>query len=121
MIALRARRARAINRTLILMAIGTLIAAALVLASARAHANTTDDAFIHALDGRGIAYPSSGYAINAAHAICEAIDHGAAPAAAAMKLAEVSYLNLSEAGYFVGASIAAYCDWHAGSIGSVAA
>lgn len=121
MIALRARRTRAINRTLILIAIGAMItAAALVLTVPRAAADITDTTFIAALDQRGIDYPSAGYAIRAAHSICDTLDAGVAPAAAAMKLAEVSYLNLSEAGYFVGASIGVYCSWHAADLAAAA-
>lgn len=81
-----------------------------------ARADTTDDAFIHALDREGIEYPSRAYALRAGWAVCHELDNGTPVMVVIYGLSKVSYLGPAEAGYFVGASIGAFCPYHADQI-----
>ncbi len=96
---------------LLLLAVPFILVAAILWAP-KAAADSTDDAFIAALDSEGISYPSERYAIRAAHVLCDELDRGVDIADVVLDLAKVSYLSVSEAGFMVGASVGAYCDWH---------
>lgn len=95
------------------------VAAALIV-SPPASADTTDDAFIATLDAEGITYPSSAYAIRAAGIVCDALDDGYTVAQVVTVLHKESALTRQQAAYFTGASVAAYCDWHADLFGVTA-
>lgn len=95
-------------------------------ATSTAHADPTDanadvDAkFLAALGSRGITYSSPEVMIAAGHAACAELDRGETPVRVAhdvMKNKDVltgSNLDRFRAGFFVGASIAAYCPKYAG-------
>jgi hypothetical protein len=89
-----------------------------------AHPDSTDaDAkFLAALATRGITYVSPEVIIAAGHKACSELDRGETPSRVAhdvMKNKDVltgSNLDAFHAGFFVGASIAAYCPKYAGQI-----
>ena len=94
--------------------LAALIAAAALLAApcapaplARADAN--DDAFLGALQAKDIHYPSPEAAIAAAHEVCNELRRGVAPSQVASDVMGNSRLDGYHAGYFVGASMRAYC------------
>ncbi len=87
-----------------------------------AHADPADaDAeFLAALSSQGITYASPEVMIAAGHAVCAELDRGETPARVAhdvMNHKDVltgSNLAAHHAGFFVGASIAAYCPKYLG-------
>ncbi len=93
-------------------------------AASTAHADPADaDAkFLAALDSRGITYTSPQAMIAAAHLVCAELDQGETPAQVAedaMNNKDVltnSNLDAYHAGFFVGASICAYCPKYLGQI-----
>lgn len=82
-------------------------------ASATAHATSGDDAFLAALKGRGINFESPDAAINSAHTVCHELDTGQTPEQVANSVLSSSSLDSYHAGFFVGASIKAYCPKYA--------
>jgi hypothetical protein len=78
---------------------------------ATAHADAIDDAFIAAIRAKGINFASPDKAIIAAHEVCVELNHGT-PAQVAATIQSNSNLDGYHAGYFVGASIRAYCPEH---------
>lgn len=108
----RQLRRRIIALCAMLVITGT--AAAAVCAPARA--DTTDEVFLLTLDRQGIGYPSRAYALRAGRSVCADLDAGLPVNAAVLTLARVSYLSLYEAGFFVGASVAAFCPYHTNQI-----
>jgi hypothetical protein len=105
------------------MAVGVVLVVAL-LAVPTAHADPadTDAKFLAALDSRGITYASPEVMIAAAHVACEEIDRYEAPEQVALDVMNnkdvltSSNLDGYHAGFFVGASVAAYCPEHLGRI-----
>lgn len=85
---------------------------ALGTAAPAARADVIDDAFLAALRARNIHYPSSESAIIAAHDVCHELDMGKAPPQVASDVMNNSELDGYHAGYFVGASMRAYCPRH---------
>lgn len=80
-----------------------------------AHAMDADNAFLEALDSAGIKYTSPEKAIAAGHYVCQLLDQGKTKGQVA---ARVMIRNVCPsscimdpylAGYFVGASVSAYC------------
>lgn len=79
-------------------------------AIATAQANTSDDKFISTIKAEGITdHVSSAHAIEAAHSVCEKLDGGESPNAVANDVLNNSSMPAYHCGYFVGASIDAYC------------
>ena len=78
-----------------------------------ARAEPIDDRFLAALQSQGITYQSPEAAIAAGHLVCSELDHGETPQQVAQDVINVSNLDPFHAGYFVGASIGAYCPNHA--------
>lgn len=91
--------------------LAALIAAAALLAAPAppACADANDDAFLGALQAKDIHYPSPEAAIAAAHEVCNELRRGAAPSEVASDVMSNGRLDGYHAGYFVGASIRAYC------------
>lgn len=91
-----------------------------VEATSTAHADPADAEFLAALSSRGIAYSSPEVMIAAAHGVCAELDRGKTPVRVARDvmnnndLLNASNLRAHHAGFFVGASIAAYCPKYAG-------
>lgn len=77
-----------------------------------AHANPVDDRFLAALQSRQISYKSAAAAIEAAHQVCAELDKGRTEADVAQEVMDRSGLDPYHAGYFVGASVGAYCPYH---------
>ncbi|HTY33370.1 DUF732 domain-containing protein [Mycobacterium sp.] len=92
----------------VLAVLGPLAAAAPI---ARADAN--DDAFVAALTAKGIRFGSPEKAVIAGHEVCAELDSGKTPTQVASTVQANSGLDGYHAGYFVGASISAYCPAHA--------
>jgi hypothetical protein len=79
-------------------------------AAATAHADSNDDKFLAAIKSEGITdHVSAAGAIQAAHGVCEKLDGGETPAAVAKDVLDNSTMPAYHCGYFVGASIDAYC------------
>jgi hypothetical protein len=79
------------------------------LASPAAHADGIDDAFIKAVQSKGINFASPQAAIIAGHEVCDELDLGRAKSDVANDVMGSSNLDGYRAGYFVGVSVAAYC------------
>ena len=94
-----------------------VLSAVAVLFAAPASADETDDAFVAALDNYGIDV-NGDTAIAHGHAVCAALDRGQDSGLLAMKLMHDTKLNLSskQAGFFIGASVAAYCPQYRDSV-----
>lgn len=91
-------------------------------AASPAKADATDTAFIEVLDDEGIDYPSERYAIRAGHVVCDGLDNGIGIYEMVTLLHKESALALGESGFFVCASVGAFCPHHAHLItGSTAA
>ena len=95
------------------IAAAALAAAALAGAvgvASPASANTSDQAFLQVLHQRGISHDSGdALMIGAGHDVCTNMDHGYTATQEISTIYRVSQLSWSDSGYFVGASIAAYC------------
>jgi hypothetical protein len=77
--------------------------------TATARATPTDDAFLAALRAKNIQYPSPRAAIIAGHQVCDELARGRTPPQIASDVMDNSQLDGYHAGYFVGASMRAYC------------
>src|SRR5262249_1097316 len=84
------------------------------VAAPTAHADAVDDNFLAALKGKGINVASPQSAIIAGHVVCDQLDLGRQPSDVATDVTKNSNLDGYHAGFFVGASIAAFCPRHAG-------
>jgi hypothetical protein len=85
------------------------------LAAPAARADAVDDSFLSSLKAKGINFASSQAAIVAGHEVCDELDLGRAPSDVATDVTKNSNLDGYHAGFFVGASIGAYCPRHAAS------
>jgi hypothetical protein len=97
---------------------GLLLAAVLFGPSGRtvplARADPIDDKFLAALQSRQISYKSPEAAIAAAHQVCAELSDGRTKPDVAQEVMNISGLDPYHAGYFVGASVGAYCPQFAG-------
>lgn len=75
-----------------------------------------DPVFIEVLDAEGIGYTSPAAATQAGMAVCEFLDSGWGLMATVGEVIDASGLDASRAAYFVGASIGAFCPWHASKV-----
>jgi Protein of unknown function (DUF732) len=82
------------------------------VAAPTAHADAIDSAFVNAVKGKGINFASAQAAIVAAHEVCDQLDLGMQKSDVASEVMTNSQLDGYHAGYFVGASVAAYCPRH---------
>lgn len=69
----------------------------------------TDEKFLEALRSHDISYESPEWAIWDGHQTCLALDNGYSPTQVAEALMQQTRLDAYHAGFFVGASIGAYC------------
>ena len=95
----------------VLFVVVTLVSFAGV-AAPTAHADAVDDHFLSALKAKGINFASGQAAIIAGHEVCDELDLGRQPSDVANDVTKNSNLDGYHAGFFVGASIAAYCPRH---------
>jgi hypothetical protein len=100
-----------ITRTPRLAACTALVATlgALGATAPTACADPTDDAFVAALQAKNIHYMSPLSAIHAGHQVCTELARGRNPHQVATDVMDNSALDGYHAGYFVGASMRAYC------------
>lgn len=68
-----------------------------------------DDQFLAALRSHGIVYVSPEWAVWDGYQVCADLGAGASPGLVAQWLMQQTTLDQYHAGFFVGASIAAYC------------
>jgi hypothetical protein len=89
-----------------------------VLASvSTAHADATDDKFLASLRNEGITdHVSSAHAIEAGHFVCTKLDNGVPINDVVNDVLMSSNMPAYHSGFFVGASIDAYCPRHKAEI-----
>jgi len=101
------------------LAAGLVLVVALLslaeVAAPTARADGVDDAFLTAVKSHGINVASPQSAIIAGHKVCDELDEGRQKSDVANDVMSNSNLDGYRAGYFVGASIAAYCPRHHGT------
>jgi hypothetical protein len=82
-------------------------------AASTAHADANDDAFMQALNAQDITHESRAAAIMAAHLVCQELEQGKSKSQIATDVLNSSSLDGDNAGYFVAASVLAYCPTYA--------
>jgi Protein of unknown function (DUF732) len=85
------------------------------VASPAARADAIDNVFVAAVKAHGIDFPSPQAAIVAGHEVCDELDLGKQKSDVASEVMTNSNLDGYRAGFFVGASVAAYCPRYRGS------
>ena len=111
------------TRTLLYIAAAGALAAAPFVAAGHAHADTNDVAFLATLADHGIdAGTGAQGLIKAGHAVCRELADGDTPTMVTALVAEANpSLSLTNAAYFVGVAVGAYCpalapaSWSAGT------
>jgi len=93
-----------------------VLSAAAVLFAAPASADETDDQFIAALTNNGITVSDQSTVISMAHAVCTGLDNGQAGSVVVLNVLRGTNLSSRQSGFFVGASVAAYCPQYNGTI-----
>jgi hypothetical protein len=88
---------------------GVLLSVAALLSAAPASADPTGDAFLGALSKNGIVMNDGNAAISMARTVCAGFDKNPSSGVMAMKVMKEANLTLKQSGFFVGASISAYC------------
>ena len=101
----------AINRFVHLVVLAAFAPVAATVAIARA--DSGDDAFLAALSAKGIHFGSPDKAFIAGHEVCDELDTGRTVNQVASTVMSNSSLDGYHAGFFVGASIRAYCPKYA--------
>jgi len=86
-----------------------------VSAAPAARADAVDNAFVAAVKLKGIQFGSPQDAIVAGHEVCDELDLGKQKSDIATEVMSNSNLDGYRAGYFIGASVAAYCPRYRGS------
>jgi hypothetical protein len=82
------------------------------VATPTAHADNVDNAFLNAVKAKGINFATPEAAIVAGHEVCDELDLGRQKSDVANEVMTSSSLDGYRAGYFVGASVAAFCPRH---------
>lgn len=95
-------------------ALVALAAAALFTA---APAAADDQTFLEVLDLMGIAVDDPAAAVSRGRAACTGLDEGQPPPTVTEGIATANGLTAEQAGMFVGASVAAFCDQHRALVG----
>ncbi len=103
---------RSLLAGLVLMAALSSLA---VVATPTAHADAIDNAFLAAVKIKGISFASPQAAIIAGHEVCDELDLGKQKSDVANEVMTNSQMDGYHAGFFVGASVAAYCPRYHGS------
>ncbi len=102
--------------TRLLLAVGVALVG-LLGAVSTAHADTTDDNFVAKLKSQGIVDNTSpAHEIEAGHFVCVKLDNGATPMDVMQDVMKSSGMPEYHSGFFVGASIDAYCPRHKGEV-----
>ena len=79
-----------------------------------ARADEIDSAFLAALKAKGISFVSPQAAIMAGHEVCDELDQGRSKTDIGTDVMNFSKMDGYHAGFFVGASVAAYCPRYRG-------
>ncbi|WP_231974883.1 DUF732 domain-containing protein [Mycobacterium sp. E1747] len=93
-----------------------MLAVVALLAAAPAVADPSDDAFLGALADNGIMMSDPRAAISMARSVCAGLDRNQKSSVLAMKVMKGASLSARQAGFFVGASVSAYCPQYKGQI-----
>ena len=89
----------------------------LLAAGPTAHADPIDDKFLATLKSEGITdHVSSAHAIEAGHFVCVKLDNGVSANDVVNDVLNSSSMPAYHSGFFVGASIDAYCPRHKAEI-----
>lgn len=81
-----------------------------LVAVSTAHADTNESKFLAAMQSEGIIdHISPEHAIEAGHTVCQKLDSGETPTQVANDVLNSSSMPAYHSGYFVGASIDAFC------------
>lgn len=103
-----------VNRLIVAMAVALI---GLLAPVSTAHADTTDDKFLATLRSEGIGdHISDAHAIEAGHFVCVKLDNGVTPLNVVNDVLFSSNMPAYHSGFFVGASIDAYCPRHKSEI-----
>ncbi|MCV7121893.1 DUF732 domain-containing protein [Mycobacterium lacus] len=94
------------------LAVSVALMCLAAVAAPTARADAVDDNFLTALKARGINFASARAAIMAGHAVCDELDGGRQLSDVASDVMKNSNLDGYHAGFFVGASIGAFCPRH---------
>jgi hypothetical protein len=78
-------------------------------ATPNARADAVDNLFVTAVKNKGIEFASPQAAIVAGHEVCDELDLGKQKSDIASEVMTNSNLDGYRAGFFIGASVAAYC------------
>jgi len=81
----------------------------LVAMAPAARADAIDSAFLQAIKAKGINFTTPQAAVVAGHEVCDELDLGRQKTDIASDVKSFSNLDDYRAGFFVGASVAAYC------------
>jgi hypothetical protein len=92
----------------------TLLSLAVAVSPA-ANADAVDNLFVTAVKNKGIEFDNPQAAIVAGHEVCDELDIGKQKSDIASEVMTNSNLDGYRAGFFIGASIAAYCPRYRGS------
>jgi hypothetical protein len=80
-----------------------------------ARADAIDNAFVTAVKAHGIDFATPQAAVVAGHEVCDELDLGRQKSDVASEVMTNSNLDGYKAGFFVGASVAAFCPRHRGA------
>lgn len=90
------------------------LAVVALLSAAPAAADPSDDAFLGALADNGIVMNDPGTAVSMARSVCAGLDRNQKTSVVVMKVMKDTNLSARQAGFFVGASVSAYCPQYKG-------
>ncbi|OSC27362.1 hypothetical protein B8W69_14350 [Mycobacterium vulneris] len=90
-------------------AVGAILSIAALAFATPATADETDDAFIAGLAKGGITMLDNDNAIAMAHTVCTNVATNPNVSMLALQLAKQTALSPKQSGYFIGASVVAYC------------
>jgi hypothetical protein len=99
-------------------AVASTLGLAALAAAGVASAGSVDDTFITVLREEGIVPLSAREAISTGHAVCAVFDEGLSLTDAVSAVSDTTGLEMEDAAFFVGASVASYCPEHEELIGA---
>jgi hypothetical protein len=99
-------------------AVASTLGLAALASAGVASAGSLDDTFVSVLRDEGIVPPSAKEAISTAHAVCAVCDDGLSLIDAVSAVSDTTGLEMEDAAFFVGASVASYCPEHEELIGA---
>jgi hypothetical protein len=99
-------------------AVASTLGLAALASAGVASASSADDTFVSVLRDEGIVAPSAREAISTGHAVCAVFDEGLSLIDAVSAVSDTTGLEMEDAAFFVGASVATYCPEHEELIGA---